>query len=288
MTALPQPVPPAASRAICVCVDDFGLHEGVNQAALDLAARHRVSAISCLVDAPAWRTGAAALRATAARVEVGLHLNLTEDFGQGGCHPLARLIVRAYVRRLDRAQIRATIRRQFDSFERAMGRMPDFVDGHQHVHQLPGIREPLVAEMNRRYGGQKPWLRATHASAACLKSGLPLSAVLKSRLIGWLGAGPLHALAGRYGYPQNRHLLGVYDFEGSEADYLRRIERWLGCAGETDVLMCHPAMPGTGGDPLQAARGREYRVLASDAFSALLESAGIGIVPLGDRLRGQA
>jgi len=85
MTARPQPEPELtpARRVISVCVDDFGQHEGINQAALDLAGRRRVSAISCLVDGPAWPAGAAALRAHAASVEVGLHLNFTEDFGQG-------------------------------------------------------------------------------------------------------------------------------------------------------------------------------------------------------------
>ena len=39
MTALPQPAPTSARRVISVCVDDFGQHEGINRAALDLAGR---------------------------------------------------------------------------------------------------------------------------------------------------------------------------------------------------------------------------------------------------------
>ncbi|MBI3431839.1 MAG: ChbG/HpnK family deacetylase [Hydrogenophilales bacterium] len=264
-------------------MDDFGQHEGINQAALDLAGRGRISTISCLVDGPAWHTGARALQAHAGSVEAGLHLNFTEDFGQGACHALPALIRRSYGRLLDRARIRTAIQRQFDRFEQAMDRLPDFVDGHQHVHQLPVIRDQLIAVMNQRYGSARPWLRSTLPPAACWKSGLPYAAVAKSWLIGRLGAKSLRALARRHGYPQNNRLVGVYGFELSETDYLRNVKLWLDCARDGDVLMCHPSLPWTGGDSLQGARNQEYRVLSSEAFSALLESARLEIGPLQGR-----
>lgn len=281
MTASRQAAP--ARRLIGVCVDDFGQHEGINDAALDLAAGRRVSAISCLVDGPAWPSGARALRAHAAHVEAGLHLNFTEDVGQGACHRLPVLIARAYGRLLDPAQARAAIERQFDRFEDAMGRMPDFVDGHQHVHQLPVIRDLLVAAMNRRYGAGRPWLRATLPPDACRTSSLPRSAVAKAWLIGRLGAASLRTLARRHGYPQNNHLIGVYGFDLSEADYLLRLKTWLDCASDGDVLMCHPSLSWPGEDSLREARNREYRVLSGAAFSALLESARVVVGPLKGR-----
>lgn len=284
MTARPQPEPELtpARRVISVCVDDFGQHEGINQAALDLADRRRVSAVSCLVDGPAWPAGAAALRAHAASVEVGLHLNFTEDFGQGGCRTLPGLIACAYGRRLDHTVIRTAIQRQFDRFEQAMGRPPDFVDGHQHVHQLPVIRDQLIAVMDQRHGPVRPWLRST-LPAACSPS-IPLSpAHFKPWLIGRLGAQSLRMLARRRGYPQNSHLVGVYGFGLSETDYLLRMKAWLARAGDGDLLMCHPSLPWPARDPLQEARNREYRVLSGERFSALLESARLEIGPLRDR-----
>lgn len=280
MTARPQSqfAPVAARRVISVCVDDFGQHEGINRAALDLADRRRVSAISCLVDGPAWPSGACALQACGPGVEAGLHLNFTEDFGQGGCHALAGLIARAYGRRLDRVRIRAVIDRQFDRFERAMGRLPDFVDGHQHVHQLPVIRDQLIAVMDQRYGPDRPWLRSTLPADGRLSA-----TAFKAWLIGRLGAKSLHALADQQGYPQNNHLIGVYGFDLSEADYMVKMKAWLACAGDGDVLMCHPSLPWPGGDGLQDARNREYRVLAGEDFSALLESDRLKIGPLGSR-----
>jgi len=265
-------------------VDDFGQHEGINRAALDLADRHRVSTISCLVDGPAWHSGARALQARAGRVEVGLHLNFTEDFGQGGCHTLPGLIARAYARLLDHAQIRAAIQRQVERFEQAMGRLPDFVDGHQHVHQLPVIRDQLIVVLNQRCGLARPWLRSTlPVASGRLPSVLTASAAFKSWLIGRLGAKPLRALASRQDYPQNNRLAGVYGFDLSEADYLQKMKAWLDGAGDRDVLMCHPSVPWRGEDTLQGARNREYQALSSDAFPALLESAGLEIGPLRGR-----
>lgn len=268
------------SRAISVCVDDFGQHEGINQAALELATRGRVSALSCLVDGPAWSTGAQALRTESVAAEVGLHLNFTEDFGQGGCLPLGILIARCYARLLDRAAIRRAIERQFDRFEAAMGRLPAFVDGHQHVHQLPVIRDVLIEVMDRRCGAARPWLRATLPPAACRRAGLSRATALKSWLIARLGARPLARIARRHGYRQNGHLVGAYGFEPSEADYLVKLRHWLACAGDGDVLMCHPSLPWEGADPLRAVRAMEYRVLAGEEFSALLKATGIVVGPL--------
>ena len=273
-----QAEPISARRVISVCVDDFGQHEGINRAALELADRRRVSAVSCLVDGPAWPTGAGALRARTDSVEVGLHLNFTEDFGQGGCHALPWLIARAYGRQLDRIRIRTAVERQFDRLEQAMGRLPDFVDGHQHVHQLPVVRDQLIAVMDQRYGAAvRPWVRSTLPA-----EGWPSPVAFKAWLIGRLGANSLRALADRHRYPQSNHLVGVYGFDLSETDYLAKMKAWLACARDGDVLMCHPSLPWPGGDPLQDVRNREYRALAGGTFAALLESARLEVGPLGE------
>src|SRR5512135_2505437 len=132
---------PPASRTIAVCADDFGLHEGVNGAVLELTSRGLVSTVSCMVDGPVWLTGATSLRDGSRAIEVGLHLDFTEPFPRAAiCHPLRTLLALAYSRQLDHAAVAREIQRQLAEFEAAFGRQPDFVDGHQHVHQLPGIR----------------------------------------------------------------------------------------------------------------------------------------------------
>lgn len=271
---------PRERRAISVCVDDFGQHEGINRAALKLAVRGRVSAVSCLVDGKAWDQGVKELRDREGLLEAGLHLNLTEDFGQGGCHGLGEVIGRAYVGLLDRGKVRKEIARQFERFERGMGRVPDFVDGHQHAHQLPVIRDELVSVMRELCGEERPWIRSTLPEPGCGRSGLRHFALAKAWLIGRLGGRAMRELAIREGYPQNNRLVGVYGFGVPEEEYLESMRIWLRCASDGDVLACHPSVPWEGEDPLGEARVMEYQALSGDAFSEMLEEEGIEIRPL--------
>jgi predicted glycoside hydrolase/deacetylase ChbG (UPF0249 family) len=275
---LPTPGP---VRAIAVCIDDFGLHAGIDQAALDLAKMRRVTAISCMPDGPDWREGAAALRDVPAGTQLGLHLNLTEALGRGELlQPLPQLVVRAYAHALDGARVRDEVRRQFAAFESGMGRGPDFVDGHQHVHQLPVIRAALIEVLDERAAVARPWLRCTLPAETATAAGLRPADRRKSWLIGRLGAAALRELAATHGYPQNRRLLGSYAFDGTAAEYLERLQAWFGIARDGDLLMCHASASGPWRDPILAARIQEYSVLASPAFQELLQRSAIEIRPL--------
>jgi chitin disaccharide deacetylase len=258
---------------LAVCADDYGLSAGVDEAIADLVESHRLSALSCLVDAPHFHEGAARLPALAARADVGLHLNFTESFGEPAPrYPLATFIARAYARRLDRAAIRAEIRRQLDVFEAICGFAPHHVDGHQHVQQLPIVREALLEELAARGPRQRPWLRI----------GVPLPGAhgVKPMVLGALGARALERDARQRGFATNAHLLGVYGFDGSAADYLARLERWLAAVGDRDLLMTHPGGGERKGDPIAAARSREYGVLAGAAFAQMLAAHGVTVARL--------
>ncbi|MFX7605201.1 ChbG/HpnK family deacetylase, partial [Acinetobacter baumannii] len=69
------------------------------------------------------------------------------------------LIGASLAHRLDASALRDEIATQCALFEDATGRAPDYVDGHQHVHQLPQIREALVEVLVARYTGRLPRLR---------------------------------------------------------------------------------------------------------------------------------
>lgn len=261
-------------RSIAVCVDDFGLHAGVNEAVLGLARRGRISATSCMVGGVAWRPWTAALRALdPATIDVGLHLDLTQ-------HPLdARLrhalpawLLRSYAGLAPPAGLRAEIEAQLDAFEAGLGRPPAHVDGHQHVHQLPGVRAVLLDVLAARYPGQRPWLRNTRPA--------PGERVAKARLIEQLGSAGLARLAARKGFGQNGHLLGVYDFQGNGAAYLALLGGWLRQAAAGDLLMCHPASKSPMTDRIGLARRTEYLVLSGPACGELLARAGVRIAPL--------
>src|SRR6185436_16082699 len=63
-----------------------------------------------------------------------------------------------YARRVPRDEVRTELRRQLDAFEQALGRAPDFVDGHHHAQQLPGVRDVMVEDLRAR-GPSRPWVR---------------------------------------------------------------------------------------------------------------------------------
>lgn len=272
-------------RSICICVDDFGLHAGINEAAVRLAAMERVHAIACLVGADGWGVTWCALlrRLDASGVDIGLHLDLSEaPLLPGSRRQLPSLIGRSLLHCLDAANIRAEVRAQLDAFEQVLGHGPAFVDGHQHVHQLPVVRRELLEELACRYAGKLPWLRSTQPAAV---SGLSL---LKARTIQALGSHAMNASARRMGFVQNNRLLGVYDFEGGAGRFRSLLAAWLGSAREADLLMCHASVRAYPGDALAGARLAEYEVLAGEGFVDLLRHAGVVLRPMSRILEQRA
>ncbi|MDQ2780657.1 MAG: ChbG/HpnK family deacetylase [Pseudomonadota bacterium] len=270
-------------RAICIAVDDYGLHEGINQAALLLAAAGRVHAIGCMVGAAAWPQGSRALVDLARHhqhadgVDLGLHLDLTES--PCGClerRPLWRLIFDCWSGRIDRPLLRAEIRRQLDAFEQAVGRPPDYVDGHQHVHQFPVVRAELIDELCSRYPGRRPWLRSTVRPA--LTKGPAFG--VKSWLIGALGAAEMTKAARLRALGHNRRLLGVHAFSDGPDIFAAHFRDWLSVAATADLLMCHPSLPFNGVDPILEARLAEFKVLSGETFERWLIDADIVLRPM--------
>lgn len=291
-----------AVRHLAVCVDDFGLHDGVNQAVFDLLALRRISAVSCLVDGPSWASGAPLLRAAirlgdTAVADVGLHLNFTErldEVAQAACpsRPLGELIQAAYLRRLDPRQIETEIERQWDRFVSVWGAAPDFIDGHQHAHQLPQIRDALQAVLRRRLpasAGRRPWLRQCRSPGwRSVSAGVSVGDTVKAAIIGALGAAALGRVARTLGLQHSECLLGVYPFDADAEAYLRRWTAWLRLVRpQGDLLMCHPAAPMSKAPPwpdvIGPSRHMEHTVLTGDAFGRLLAQAGVQVARLGQR-----
>ncbi|AZI28420.1 ChbG/HpnK family deacetylase [Bordetella pertussis] len=270
-------------RRIAVCGDDFGMNEAIDGALIELAGAGRLSAVSCMPLAPAFAADAPALARL--DVDLGVHVDFTEAFaGAAPAAPgLAALLWRAYAGQLDPDWIDARLASQFDAFERAFGRAPDYVDGHQHVHQLPGILPRLRALLKRRYAGQRIWLRHT---APGLQFGLPLAEAAKARLIGALGARALARAAGQEGWQTNRRMLGVYGFTGGPRRYAGLLHHWLMNARDGDLLMCHPGWPQVHGAAHASQRAAEYEVLAHPELGTWLARNGLRIVSLS-QVRGR-
>ncbi len=246
--------------SLIVCADDFGMNPAIDEGIVRLSELGRLDAASCMPQGSSFARSAPALLGTP--LQRGLHLNFTETMGGPGLFlPLNRLIGLAWLRRLDRKTVRAQIARQLDKFEDVMLQRPDFVDGHQHVHQFPVIRDCLLQELLRRYGGALPWLRSTVPAAL---PGLPWRMQYKARVIGALGARRLARQASGHGFARNHRFLGVYDFKGGAPGYAALLRQWLQLARDGDLLMCHPAAWLVESDALGAQRRAEFEVLAGE------------------------
>ena len=197
-------------RRLILNADDYAMDEGGDQAILTLIARKVVTATSAMVLSPRWTQAAGEVAQMNA--DCGLHLDLTSEFAATklATLSLSDLIARAYAGRLNAAAIRDAIEAQLDLFERPLGRPPDFVDGHQHVHQLPAIRSELIDALQRRYGAEAAKIGIRICTPRRWRGA-------KARFIGVLGAMPTAKLARRTGHAVNSDFLGVYGFSPDAA-----------------------------------------------------------------------
>ena len=261
-------MPPVQPKPVIVCADDFALSEAVSAGIAQLAAIGRVSATSAMVLSPRWPQDVALLRELRGRIDVGLHLDWTSPLAVAAGHgmPLGRAMLRSFTGGFDGAQVTQEIGRQLDAFEAHWKAAPDHVDGHQHVHQFAGIREPLLEALDRRYGaGRGPWVRISRPVGA--------GTGLKGRVVAAMGADALAAGLAQRRRAASPALVGMYGFDGDTAGYAARLEGWLRDAPAGAVLMCHPAARAEPGDEIGAARLREFQCWRGDAASAALARA---------------
>jgi chitin disaccharide deacetylase len=271
---------------VVLCADDFGLTEGVSRGILDLARRGRLSATSVMSHRPWWRILALDLAGVDRSLGVGLHLTLSlgqplgkmRQFAPHGVFPsFADVLRRSLLRQLPADEIGQEIDHQLSAFQAGLGRPPDFVDGHQHVHVLPGVREPLLAALEAR-GWKELWLRdPSDRTGAILRRRVaaPKALVVKELSRGFRTAAQLA------GFVVNQGFSGFSPFDPAR-DVAADFKLFFQELGPRPVVMCHPGHADAelhGLDAVVATREREYAYLASDDFSALLKKRAISLVP---------
>lgn len=271
----------APGNSFVLCADDYGLSAPVSRAILALAARGRISALSCMTASPFWPEHGPWLKEVADKVDIGLHLTLVDEAPltpmprmapEGRLPSIGRLIARSYARTLDLAEIAAEIDAQLRAFVAVMSRPPAHIDGHLHTHVLPGIRDLVLARA--RALSPRPWLRNVHDSfGAISRRGV---AVPKAAFIAALGRGFRAAAADIRGH-LNTGFSGVYGFSDTPADYAALFARFIEHRGNRHVILCHP---GEAGDSLAAwdrSRAVEYEFLAGPRFEDFLNAHGLRV-----------
>lgn len=253
------------TKRIQICADDYGFDAAVSHAILEGIDSGRLSATSCMVLSPAWPREATALRERAGMADFGLHFDVSEFAESAPGRSLSGWIAAAYLGRIDAREARGWVARQLDAFEAGMKCPPNYLDGHQHVHQLPVLRSAVLAELTSRYG-----LRCALRSTRSRVWRGPKAAVIAA-----LGSAALRRAA--QGMPMNTDFAGVYDF-GPEADFAALVTNWLTQLPDGGLLMTHPACAAateTRPDPIRAARVKERAFWLSAEAGELMARLGV-------------
>jgi chitin disaccharide deacetylase len=256
-------------RPIILCADDYAMTPGVSAGIQELAELGRLSAASALVTTPHWPAHARCLLPFRFRLAIGLHLNLTLGAPLGPMPNLApagelprlkTLLGSALAGRVEHDEVEKEVCRQLERFESELGYAPDFIDGHQHVHALPGVRKAVVCALRQRYLGRRPLLRdPADSPVAIIARG---GAAAKSLAVATLAAG-FGKLVRRLGFRTNHGFSGISTFD-ERVPYSREFERFLARPGPRHLVMCHPGYPDAELarlDPVVARRRAELEAL---------------------------
>ena len=257
-----------SDRRIVLCADDYALSHGVCDGILDLIGDGRLSATTAMVTGSEWASRAGDLIALRDRAAIGLHINLTHGTPVGAMAVTApdgklptvqQLSRRAFAGRLDLAEIRAEIDRQCEAYERYAG-PPDFVDGHQHVHVLPGLRGVILAALKQRYPKRALLVRdpSDHMSAILKRR----TATRKALKVALLSAGYRRQVEAA-GFHTNLGFSGCSMF--GPGPYAAEFDRNLVDPGPRHLIMCHPgrAEPAlVPADPIASRRPQELDALS--------------------------
>ena len=235
----------APTGGVLLVADDYGLSPGVDRAIRSLIEGRKLSGTGCMTLFPEWAEEARLLKnlPESRDVAIGLHLTLTDfeplsghgPIGAGRMSNLKRLIRVCYLGGIDQTGLEGELDAQLQAFVDAMGRFPDYIDGHQHVHFLGPVRRWLKKRLPRFAADQSiPWLRG--APAPALAAGVKLRA--KVFFVAFLAHGFGREMV-QAGYDVKGPLAGFYDWGNPDAfpAYLRELS---GRRREDMVVMCHP------------------------------------------------
>jgi len=256
---------------IILCADDYGLSPGVSRGIRELLELGRLSATSCMVVYPEFSADGPLLKPFFGSADIGLHFTMTQK------RTLPFVAAESFLYPPPVSKMIAAVEEQVGKFSDALGRLPDYIDGHQHVHLLPVLREAVV-RVAARIGA---YVRdaSEPIGAAMWQRPAPLESMYLSCL-----SGPLSKLAQRWNVATNRGFRGARNFRDSRPfrDLFRSM---IAGAGDGCLVMCHPGYS----DPLlverdgvREAREAELRYFSGPDFPRDLGDHDLALCRLAD------
>lgn len=275
-------------KKIILCADDYAQNTAISDALIHLASKRRINAISCMVNSPIWPSVQSNLLGIKSSTYIGLHLNLT--VGQpmsvawkrvygSRFSGLPRLISKAYLGLLDVDIVMAEIQAQVDAFAQAMNVYPDFIDGHEHCHQLPIVRKGLLPIVSKIELQHPIFVRSTSAGWRDCLSGYDFP---KRQLISLLGGIALKNELNQTKIATNSSFAGIYNLKKSQS-YSYYFNSFLSNIQNGGLIMCHPGNPSMDPDDPQAGyRHYELNYFDSDAYLSDLNLHGVTLMQKGE------
>lgn len=255
-------------KKIIICADDYAQNESISYAILDLIKANRLSAVSCMTSSDQWHTHGKKLLDVANNIDVGLHFDITH-FNPIKLFSFPQLLLASCLNTIDLDIIEQHLNAQLDAFEMVMGRAPDYIDGHQHVHIFPNVRLRILNSLKQRYGNNLPYLRQVNPNI--IRNATPIKAIVLRLL-----ALRFKSLAIKKGFKLSKNFFGIYSLK--PVQYPLLFKQWLSQAADSSLIMCHPGYASSDlSDPIRNIRLSEFTYLASEQFAKDLQQNNIQI-----------
>ncbi len=287
-------------RNLIVIADDLGWTEGVNRGIVEAHRHGLVTSTTLLANGGAYGFAVEAARENP-QLGIGVHLNLGDGrpvapadevpgllngAGELDCGTEG-LLLRIASRRLRIEEVE----REWDAQIRKIresGITPTHLDGHKHVHMLPGLFE-LGLQLAKKHGirairvaNEESSLRSALSAGAANKAGVVLKQGVRARGLKLL-ARDAREMAEREGIATSDYFCGITQTgeltrEGLE-EFLEKLP------DGTTELMCHPGYADEElrrtATRLQESRKAELDMLTDAKIRKLVASRGIRLINYG-------
>lgn len=283
-------------RQLIVNADDFGLTQGVSNGILDAHREGIVTSATLMANGSAFDT-AVSISRRAPELGIGVHLNLTTGEPvstalkirslvdhNGRLHfSVSRLLQALVLRHVDLAHVESELRGQITKVVRA-GILPTHLDGHKHVHLLPGVSD-IVIRLAQEFSIRS--IRCPREVApdrpTLLRGKNSRSAVIKQYLVGRTVSGfawSFKKKLAKAGLLFPDHFYGLSQTGFLDTPGVRGI---VGTLPEgVSELMCHPGYLDedlvNAGTRLLAQREVEIRALTAPIVKTVVADRGIQLI----------
>jgi hopanoid biosynthesis associated protein HpnK len=287
-------------KNLIVNADDFGWTEGVNRGIVEAFRNGIVTSTSLLANGLAFASGVATAK-SAPGLAVGVHLNLSDgapvadresvpnllnDEGLFAAGPESLLLRRAR-RGLPLNEVEAEWDAQIQKVRDARI-APTHLDGHKHVHMLPGLFEIALRLAKRhdigaiRVSLEASSLRAALSAGNKTRAGLVLKQGVQARGLKLL-ARDAREQAERAGIATADYFCGIAQ---TGQLTLAGVTQFLKSLPEgTTELMCHPGYADAAlqktATRLQDSRQMELDILTNTEIRNLVAAQGIRLIDYG-------